>query len=291
MSGSAPKAPNPYQVAQQQQQISEQTAENNLRRSMTNNSNPMGSMTYVADPTAPSGYRQETTFSPEMQSLFSQGVDLTKLFEGTAGDQLGRVGTQLATPFNLDAGRGAVLSDIQRKMMDPMWNQRSDALDANMAAQGITQLNPAYANLKRQFEQQREDAYDKMFLDSYTTANNAALQEHELPLQDYARLIGAGSGASIPSLPQFAPTPTAGAQAPDLAGNVYASNKIGADQSNAAMTGLYGLGAAGLGGWARNGFTVPDWAKTAATGVGAAASGIGDALLTGASTILPFMGI
>lgn len=263
MGKDAPSAPDPYAVSAAQTASNKATAEEQARLAMTGQSTPWGSIQYVTDPTSPSGYRAVSQLSPEQQALFGQQQDVQALYGNTAGNALSNVDNTINTPFNLDAARGTVLSDVQRKMMDPMWATKSDDLDAQLLNRGIRQGSDAYDTATRQFGQQKDDAYDKMFLDSYTTANNAALQQRNIPFTDLASLWGQPQQVQNP---QMAQTPTPGVAATDVSGNVNAAYQQQMAAYNAQMGGIFGLGSAALGGWAKAGFP----------GVGAAASMISD---------------
>lgn len=257
MGKKAPKAPDPYVTAQAQGTMNKETAAEQKRLAMDSEFTPMGTRKYVADANSPSGYRMVEKYTPEIQGLFDSGVNAANQYADISGAQLGRVGESLDQPFSFDAGRGQVLSDINRKMMDPLWQGRDEALQTQLANEGIGQGSKAYQDRTRQFGQQRDDAYDKMFLDSYTTGNNAALQEHMLPLMEYSQLTGSGAGVQMPGLPQFASTPAPGVAPVDLAGLVNNNYNQQVSSYNAGLGGLFGLGAAGLGGWAKSGFVNP----------------------------------
>lgn len=254
MGNKAPEPPDPYKVADAQTKSNIDTAKAQQQIAMTGQTNPYGSVQYVLDPTSPSGYRAVTQFSPEMQALQNQAQGNAANFGSTVGQQLGRVNDRLGQDYTLDAGRGAVLSDIQRTMMDPMWSSKQDALQNQLANQGIMPGSQAYQLAMRQFSQQSDDAYNKMFLDSYNTANSAALQNHLLPLTEMGMLTSAGAASPMPALPQFGQTSSPGVAPTDLTSGVNNAYNQQVSQSNAAMGGLYGLGAAGLGGWASTGF-------------------------------------
>ena len=86
-----PPAPDPTVLAKEQQRLN-----------MINTSGPGGSVTYGGDPNAPGGYTQTTVLSPEQQKIW----DLQTKAEGgamqIANDQLGRVGTALSTPLDMN---------------------------------------------------------------------------------------------------------------------------------------------------------------------------------------------
>jgi hypothetical protein len=245
---SAPKPPDPYKVADAQSQSNIKTAQEQARLAMTGQVTPMGSLSYVADPTSPSGYRAVTELSPEQQALFGQGQDLQAQYGAITGEQLGRVGDRLADPFDMAAGRATEITDIQRTFLDPQWASREQALQTELMNRGIRPGSEQYETAMRQFGQQRGDAYNQMFLSAYDTANRSALTERGLPLQELASLRG-GMAAS-PGMPETVKTPTPGVAPTDITGPTYQSYNAQLQQHNAMMGGLFNMGSAALGGWA-----------------------------------------
>jgi hypothetical protein len=252
MGDKAPDPPDPYKVAAADAEGKIKTAREQQKIAMTGQVNPFGSKQYVIDPSSPSGYREITEFSPEMQALLSQGQDLQALSGGIIGNKLGVVGDR--GEFSMDAGRGKVLSDIERTMMDPLWESRREQFDNQMRNEGLMPGSEAYENRMRQFEQQSADAYNKMFLGSYGMGNDAAMKEWMMPLQEAGAIASIHAGQPLPGMPQFGATPSPGVAPTDLAGIVNNTYQQQVAAANAATTGLYGLGAAGLGGWASKGF-------------------------------------
>ncbi len=254
MGSKAPDPPDPYKVADAQTGTNIATAKAQQQIGMTGLTGPTSSVSYVLDPSSPSGYRQVTQYSPEMQALLDQAQGNAAQFGSVVGQQTGRVGDSLATPFSMDAGRGKVLSDINQTMMDPLWQHNQDAFETSMANQGIRPGSEEYQLQKRQFDQGKDDAYNKMFLSSYGQANDAALKQYELPMQMYQMLTSAGSGAAMPAPPNTPATSSPGVAPTDLTGAVNSAYQGQVANANASLSGLYGLGAAGLGGWAKAGF-------------------------------------
>jgi hypothetical protein len=248
MGSKAPEAPDPYAVADADTKGKIATAKAQQQIAMTGQTNPLGSKQYVIDPSSPSGYREVTEFSPEMQALLGQSQDLQALSGNVIGNKMGVVGDR--GEFSMDAGRGRVLSDVERTMMDPLWGNRTEQFDTQMRNEGIMPGSDAYATRMRQFEQQKADAYNKMFLGSYGMANDAAMKEWMMPLQEAGAIASMRAGQQMPGLPQFGSAPAAGVSPTDLASIVNNNYKSQSDAASASMTGLYGLGAAGLGGWA-----------------------------------------
>jgi len=252
MGSKAPKAPDPYKTAAAQTKSNIDTATAQAKLGMSGQETPFGSVDYVVDPTSPSGYRAVTKLSEGQQGLLDQSEALTSQLGTIKGDQLGRVSDALSQPFNLDAARGKQISDIQSTFLDPQWDQRATALETSLLNRGIRPGSDAYENAMRQFNNQRSSSYDQMFLDAFNTANNAAVQQHQMPLTDL-NLIGGGTTPQPAQAPN-ASIPTPGVAPTDISTLVSNNYNQQVAQANGAMGGLYGLGSAALGGWAQAGF-------------------------------------
>lgn len=249
----APEAPDPKEVAAAQAEANIKTAQEQARLAMTGQVTPFGSIQYVRDPSSPSGFRAVQNLSPEQQALLAQGQDLQAQYGGIAGEQLGRVGDVFGTPFDLSAARGNEISDIQSTFLDPQWDQRAQELQTSLLNRGIRPGSEAYENEMRMFNDQRSRAYDAMFLDAFQIANNAALTERNIPLQDLAAL-GIGAFPQGTQQPGFAQTPTPGVAPTDVIGPTYQSYQGELNAYNNQMGGLFCLGSSLLGGWAQAGF-------------------------------------
>jgi hypothetical protein len=250
--GSAPKAPDPYKVADAQTKSNIETAREQQRIGMTGVENDQFSVEYVVDPTSPSGYRQVSHLSPELQAILGQSQDLQALYGDIAGEQLGRVGDTLSTPWDMDAARGTEISDIQRTFLDPVWGGREEALKNDLMNRGIREGSKQWEMAIADFEGERSRAYDRMFLDAYTTGNQAALTERNQPMFELTGLRGGYQGPT-PGTPQTA-TPSPGVAPTDVTGPVMQAYNAQVAQHNAGMGGLFGLGSSLLGGWAQAGF-------------------------------------
>ena len=103
MGKSSPQAPTPVDpvvAANAQSAADIATAAAQQKLNMSNTSSPYGSVTYSADPNAPSGYQQTTSLSPAEQALFNQYTGLQGQALGIAGSQVNAVKNALATPLS-----------------------------------------------------------------------------------------------------------------------------------------------------------------------------------------------
>lgn len=229
MGKSSPKPPNPYKVADAQTKSNIQTAEAQQKLAMTGQESATGSLQYVADPNSPSGYKAVSSLSPAEQALLEQR-------QGAAGTLNTNVQNTISTPFSLEASRGTKISDIQRTFLDPQWEQQNKSLENSLLNKGIRPGSEQYDIAMRQFGQQKDDAYNKMFLDAFSTANNAALSERNLPISDYTALNGMQSPAQQPIN-----TPSPGVSTTPVGQYVYDSYNQQVQQNAAKNQGLYGL--------------------------------------------------
>lgn len=240
-----PKVPDPYAVSDAQEKTNIRTAQEQARLGMTGQTTPYGEVQYVADPSSPSGYRAITSLSPEQQRLLTQSQGLQGQYGDVASAQLGRVSQTMATPFDMNAARGREISDIQRTFMDPQWETSAKSLESDLLNRGIRPGSEMYATMMRQFGQQRSDAYNKMYLDAYNTANAAALTERQIPMSE---LQGLGSMASPQGVQGVQPinTPQPGVAATNVSENVWNAYNAKAQAQQQKMGGAYGLGQAAM---------------------------------------------
>lgn len=231
-----PKTPDPYKVADAQTQSNIATAQEQARLGMTGTSGPQGSVSYVADPNSPSGYRQVTTLDPATQALLDQTNQARSTGITGATDAAGQ-------PFDLSAATGENIANIQKTFLDPQWQQQQSALESRLANQGIQPGSVQYENAMRQFNNQRQDAYNSAYLSSFNTAQNQAINQRQIPFGEYLSLSGLGN----PQQPAAQSAPQPGVAPTDVTGPVYQSYNAQNQNYMNAMGGLYGFGGTAIG--------------------------------------------
>lgn len=256
---SPPPPPNPYDTAQAQGQMNKETAVAQARLNATNQVTPYGNLTYTAGPEV-NGVPQYTatqTLSPEEQALFNQSVSTQKTLGEIGGQQAQKVQGILNTPFDLNSNINTQQADIGRSLLDPVWQQRQNQLEQQLANQGITPGSQAYTNAMRDFGMQRDNSYNSMLLADRGQAAQEALTQRNQPLNEISALM---SGSQVQQ-PNFVNTPNTGIAPTDLIGAVNSSYQgqlagynANLQNQSAMMGGLFGLAAAPLGGWAYGGF-------------------------------------
>lgn len=258
----APAPPDPVQLANAQSGANTATAREQQRLNMVNSTGPSGTVNYVADPSAPGGYRQVTTLNAGEQQAYDQQNNIYNQALQTAGDQIGRVNTALGQGLNteglpdlqgydgsnFDRSRYEdAVYQAQTRQLDPRWARAESSQDARLAAQGLGANSDATRNLRQDFARDRNDAYSQAANSAIqqggaeqsraiqqalagSTFNNQArtqgLQERAYvqnqPLQQLQALLGTGQ-VGTPTGVQY--TPTAVGQTDVLGANALSLNQ------------------------------------------------------------------
>ena len=258
-----PAAPDPVQLANAQSAANTATAREQQRLNMVNTSGPQGTVRYIADPSAPGGYRQETALSPLEQQNYERSTGVYGSALDTAGQQIGRVNTALGQGLNTEGlpelqGYNAPDFDRQRfedsvyasqtRRLDPQFQRLERSQDARLAAQGLGANSEATRNLRSDFARDRADAYGEaanqaiqaggaeqsraiqQAIAGGTFGNQArtqGLQERAYvqnqPLQQLQALLGTGQ-VGMPQGIQYSPTGVG--QTDVLAANQMSQNQL-----------------------------------------------------------------
>lgn len=278
---SAPAAPDPAATAAAQTASNKQTAQTQYELNATNQYSPQGSITYKQNGTWDDGtprFDATTSLSPQEQSIYDTGTQTRQNLANIGSAQSSKIGTLLNTPYSLNTDIQNKIQGIQNTFLDPQWQRQGDALDTQLINKGIRPGSAQWQTAHTDFSNQRQKAYDQSYLDSYNTAQSSSLAERNQPINEITALL---SGSQV-SNPTAAQTPNVGVAPTDVIGaNQQALNQQnvgyqGALQQNMGlMSGLFGLGSAGLGGWAYGGFKGSDIRlKTDISKVGQTDSGI-----------------
>jgi hypothetical protein len=290
--GKAPKAPDPNVVSQAQTQSNQETAAYNAALNRTNTYTPAGSSEFTVTGTDPSGapiYRQDVKLAPDAQALYDQQMAQSRQLGNTAQNMMGRVDASMATPldtstapklFGADDLLGArqqtqdAIYNRQAAYLDPQWQQREEQFRTRMANSGITEGNEAWQNAKfdedraRSFDygQARDAAIGAGAAETSTLADISGRQRAQtmqelyanraLPLNEFNAL----RSSSQVDMPQFEGAAGVNSANTDVSGNMWNAYQAQLDrynaqqaQSNAIMSGLFGLGSAGIGAWGMRG--------------------------------------
>ena len=262
---SAPPAPDYASAAKETAAGNLEAARYATKANRMTQINPYGQIEYTQDATDPDKWTQIQTLSPEAQDTVNRQIALSNDYAQIAQTGLDKARSTLENP-NLDVSQlparainvGQTAQDAIMSRLDPRFAQQEDQLRTRLANQGITLGSEAYGREMSQFGQQRNDAMMQAALQGINLdqANRGAALQEQAYLQDRPlNLINAlrtGAQVQNPQFQQFAQQQTTAG--PDMLGAAQA--QYGADmdafnaeqaQSGGLMSGLFGLGMAGLG--------------------------------------------
>lgn len=251
-------APDPAATAAAQSAANKETAVAQYGLQATNQVTPQGNLDYSQIGTWSDGtprFQATQTYSPDQQALYDKNTATQGNLADIANSSSARIGQLLNTPLDLNSATGAKIQGLQNEFLDPQWARQEAAQKTDLINSGIRPGSEAYTNAMSDFSNNRQKAYDQSYLDSYNTGQQAALTERNQPINEISALMSGSqvqqpSYASAPT-PGIAPTDVIGAQQQSLNQSNAASNAQ-LSSNNAFMSGLFGLGSAGLGGWMRS---------------------------------------
>lgn len=177
MSFSAPKPPNPNQVAQAQQQYNLSAAKSQQSLNSYGQSTPFGSVSYVADPSSPSGYRVVTDTNQTGKTLLNTADTLAN---NSAG--------MYSTPFNAGTEVADKLNAWQAQYLAPIFKQQESNLEAQLRDQGLQPGTEAYNNAKNLLARNQGDVTTNYLTKNQQQAFDQALREYQTPLETIGNL-------------------------------------------------------------------------------------------------------
>lgn len=243
----SPSAPDPMMSSMIQAQLYKDAAREQQKMNMVSQTTPYGSLDYESDPSSPSQYRARQQVSPEIKKVLDANIGLSGDVTDVSRNLVSNARDRMATPLDLSYDTNAMrISDLQRKTLDPMWQQRQNQFDQTMADRGLVPGSQAYTNAARDFGMMRDNAYNNMFLSSWDKANQNAITEYQMPFNSLASLKG---GTQITNAPELGltQTPQETIQAPDYMGMEQSNYSTKASMHNAMLGGLFGLGGKAMG--------------------------------------------
>jgi len=232
MSFNKPDAPDPTATSNAQMGYNQQAATAQNKTNSYNQSTPFGSVTYVADSSSPSGYRLVTDTSATGQTLLN-----------TAGNLANSSAGMYSTPFN--GNNQAVTDKLNQwssQYVQPIFNQQSSNLEAQLRNQGLTPGSEAYNNAQNLLARNQGDVTNQFLQQNQQQGFNQALQEYQQPLQTISGLMQAASPGT------FQQTPNAQIQPANYAGAVQQNyaNEMQNYENNMAALGKLGGSVIGL---------------------------------------------
>lgn len=263
---SPPPAPDYVGAATAQGAANKDAAIATAQLSNPNVENPYGSqtVTYTTDPTTGNPIPNiNQTLSSSGQTLFDQYNQINQGLGDIAQKGLGSVQSTLDQPFDWSkiaaapvnagtTGQYAIMARLQ-----PQIQQQNDAFDQQMANQGIAPGSEAYTNAKRSLSQSQNDLLSQAALQGInldTSARQEGIQEQEFARTEPLNIVNSLRSSAPVNVPQFQGYSGTTQQATPVLAGVQAQgtaqqNAFNAQvaQQNATTSGLFSLGAAGLG--------------------------------------------
>ena len=278
-SGSAPSAPDPSFINQQQTASNAQTAVTQGLMNRVNQVTPYGNLTYnqTGAVNMPGYevplYTATTTLSPEQQNLYDTRTRVEQGAYDLADRYTGRIGEATAQPFNYEglAAAPQYNEDYRKQQLAaiearnaPAQQRDQAALQQRLANQGIALGSEAWRGAQDDYNRGVND----FRLGADVQAGNAAAQTYGLeastrdraiqeranlrtqPINEVAALLGTGQGVQNPQFQnvpqvQVANVDTSAPYNMQYQGQM-AQYQAGQQQQNAMMGGLFGLGGSAL---------------------------------------------
>lgn len=260
----APTPPDPKTTSAAQTGTNVATALANASLNNVNQIGPNGSLIYSQSGTSKftdpytgqsydiPNYTQTTTLSPDQQKLYDLNNQTQQNLGQIGVSQSSKIGTLLNTPFDASTANKAVEDKIDAlgaARLDPQFARSADALQTQLANQGIQPGSAAWKAQMDQFQQGKNDAYNQLYLNGNQQAYQQAITDRNQPINEITALL---SGSQV-SNPTFGATPQTSIPTTDNAGIINSNfnqqnsqYQTQLQQQNALLGGLFGLGAAGV---------------------------------------------
>lgn len=278
----APKVADPNVTAQQQQDLNSKAAQSSQAGSMVNQSNPFGNLSYSQTGTSPDGtplYTASTTLSDANKQLLDilQGTQKSAGQQGNALISGANYGAVSPSDAIGNATSGLVKDAMSKQVsyLSPYFTQQTDQLDTKLRNQGFAPGQPGYDNAMRALQNNQGNTVTGFESQIEPQMFQQAQSTYLMPAQLGGTLAGLGS----PTMPAFTPQPGLNVQPANLIGATanaqqaqQQSYQDQLQQSQAMMSGLFGIPTAVLGGWAKGGGLS---SLLGAGGLGTAAAGAG----------------
>jgi len=252
----APAAPDPAKTAAAQATANKETAVAQYGLNATNQVTPQGSLSYKQIGTWSDGtprFEATTAYSPEQQSLYNKSLVTQGNLADIGTSQSAKIGELLNKPLDLNTATENKIDELGRARLDPQFAREGAALDTSLINKGIRPGSQAWNDAHTQFSQQKNDAYNQLYLSGRGQGAQEALTQRNQPINEITALLS-GSQVSQPGFtntpqPGVAPTDVIGAQQQSLNQQNVGYNAQVANQQG-LTNGLFKLGSAALGGWA-----------------------------------------
>lgn len=251
-SAAPPQAPDPVRTAEAQTASNRETAITNAALNRINQNSAWGSTTYNItgyDENGVPRYEQNTSLSPQTQGLFDSYMSMSQGMGDMGNAQLGQLQQQYSTPFNLEEGIGRQQMDMQRQLLDPVWDRNRDTAENRLLQRGFNVGSEGYTRGMSDFADTQNRAYLQAALGSRGQGMQEAVLQRQMPLNEFNAFrtgsqVGMPQQAAVPGVTQ-ANTDVAGITQAGFQNQMAAYNAQNAN-NNAMMGGLFSMGSAAM---------------------------------------------
>lgn len=257
MPSSPPKPPDPVQTSAAQTGTSVSTAVANAMLGQVNQNTPDGSLNYsqtgtykFTDPYTKQTYDVPTfTATQTLSDMGQQTKDQTDAAQLNLGkianSQSSFLNDYLGKPIDLNTETENKIDELGRKRLDPQFAREEESMRTNLINRGIREGSPAFTAAMSDFGQNKNDAYNSLYLSGRSQGAQEAMAQRNQPINEISALLS-GSQVSNPNfvnanMPTIPTTDNAG-----LINQNYQQKLAGWQQSQAGMNGILG-GMFGLG--------------------------------------------
>lgn len=193
-------------------------------------------------------YTATTKLSDSNQKIYDTTQITKQNLADLSAQQSAKIGNLLDTNVDLSAANLDNYTNTHwQEGFDRTWNNQQSDLEQKLANQGIKIGSDAYTRAMQDFTTQRQAAENQYLGDMYNNAQTSILQQRNQPINEISALMS-GSQVSMPNTANASNTSASTLPTVDYASLVNDKYKSDLAASQAANTGLFGLGSTVLGG-------------------------------------------
>ncbi|WP_210328055.1 tail fiber domain-containing protein [Mesorhizobium caraganae] len=257
MGSKAPAPPDPKETSASQTGTSVSTAIANAMLGNVNQNTPDGSLNYsqtgtysYKDPYTGKSYDiPQFTATQTLSGIGQQTKDQTDQAQLNLGkianNQSAFLNDYLGKPVDLNTATEDKIDELGRARLDPQFARQEETMRTNLINRGIREGSPAFTAAMSDFGQNKNDAYNSLYLNGRAQGAQEALAQRNQPLNEISALM---SGSQVQQ-PNFVNTNMPTIPTTDVAGNINQNYnqrlqawQQGQAGTNGILGGLFGLG-------------------------------------------------
>jgi hypothetical protein len=242
-------APDPYATAAAQFQQNKDQANFEARLNRYTQKNPLGEVSWINSGTPDNpNWTQNTTLSPEQQSLYNSQMGTQNNLATQAGNYANRMPGMLSSdPQGGDLATRQHVEAALMERLNPYLEQDRQALNTQLANQGLTYGGEAYGRAQQDMSRRVNDARLAVIGAGGDEMARAQQMENIRRNQGLTELSALMQGSGNVNLPAYGGgTTISGGAAPDIAGLINANYQAQLSQANAGQSSKNGLMGGGM---------------------------------------------